>query len=372
MSFIRSLTLNRFRSYHEAGLDDLKPGFIVLTGDNGAGKTNVLEAVSLLSPGRGLRNAEKHDWQNRDARQAPWAIASVVETAYGPIPIGTGHDPVKDKRIIRIKGEKAKSQADLAEYLSCVWLTPQMDRIFIDGSAARRRFFDRMLFAFDPAHAGRITRYENALSQRAKILKEGGADPAWLSGLEQQMAETGVAVAAARRDFLEKLQHYAGVGRADNWPAATLNLRGFIENALANAPALAVEQDFRIKLRSSRDDDARLGGARDGPHKTDLVVVYQEKNMPADQCSTGEQKALLFSLVLAHARMIGVERGAPPLLLLDEVAAHLDSNRRGVLFETLAGLNGQVWVTGTDEKLFENLSAQAQFFQVRDAKISRL
>lgn len=369
MAFLKTLSLSQFRSYTSARLDDLGAGFVILTGPNGAGKTNILEAVSLLSPGRGLRGAEMSAWQNREHADHPWAISAVVETDYGPIPVGTGRDPVKDKRIIRIKGETAKGQAALAEYLSCLWLTPQMDRIFIDGASGRRRFFDRMLFAFDPAHAGRITRYENALSQRSKLLQEAKVDRVWIESLEQQMAETGVAVAAARTDFLERLQVFCDRHGNQYLPAASLALQGFVEDSLSTHAALKSEEVFRMALQDSRTYDADYGGAKVGPHKTDLHVVYRDKSMPADQCSTGEQKALLFGLVLAHAHMMKAEKGAAPILLLDEVAAHLDSDRRANLFASLASLNAQVWITGTDQNMFENVPEPRHFFTVSQGQI---
>ncbi|QQG36693.1 MAG: DNA replication/repair protein RecF [Micavibrio aeruginosavorus] len=374
MAFIRTLQMTHFRCYEGARLDGLRPGVVVLSGPNGAGKTNVLEAVSLLSPGRGLRGARVSEMQCRDARQ-PWAVAAEAETPYGLVRMGTGLDTqsVAEKRIVRINGETVRAQTALAEYLACVWLTPQMDRLFLEGASARRKFLDRLIFAFDPGHAGRVTRYENAMSQRSKILRENERpDPVWLDGLEAQMAETGVAIAAARLDFMALLQQACDQAADDTlFPRAILSLRGTIEELLRQAPALEVEDIFRYQLRDSRSTDARTGGAATGPHKGDLFVVYAAKSMPADQCSTGEQKALLIGITLAHSRLMAAERGAPPILLLDEVAAHLDRGRRVTLYEILLGLGGQVWMTGTDAHLFDSLGVRAHYFHVEKSHLLR-
>lgn len=375
MAFIRSLQLTHFRCYDGARLDGLTSGPVVLTGPNGAGKTNVLEAVSLLSPGRGLRGARVLEMQRRDA-PSPWVISAEAETPFGSVRIGTGLDAqaATEKRIVRINGETARAQTALAEYLACVWLTPQMDRLFIEGSSSRRKFLDRLIFAFDPGHAGRVTRYENAMSQRSKILRENERpDPVWLDGLEAQMAETGVAIAAARREFLSVLQGACDQGDIAEtlFPRAFMALRGTIEELLGQAPALEVEDMFRYQLRESRGMDARTGGAATGPHKADLAVTYAAKDMPADQCSTGEQKALLIGITLAHSRLMAAERGAPPVLLLDEVAAHLDENRRAALYDILLALGGQVWMTGTDALLFDSLKARAHFFHVEKSHLQR-
>lgn len=375
MGFISALQLHHFRCYDTVQVAGLARGPVVLCGPNGAGKTNVLEAVSLLTPGRGMRGAKMADMQKRDAGPMQgWAVSAVADTSFGPTRIGVGRDALSDKRTVRINGQAAKSQALLAEYLSCVWLTPQMDRIFIDGTSARRRFLDRLVFAFDPSHAGRVTRYENAMSQRAKILREHEVpDERWLAGLEANMAETGVAIAAARLDFMQRLQPACDRATADEnnlFPRARLSVRGTIEELLTHAPAVEVEDMFRYQLRRTREQDAQTGGSATGSHKSDLHTVFAAKDMPADQCSTGEQKALLIGIILAHARLIAAERGAPPVLLLDEVAAHLDESRRAGLYDILLATGGQVWLTGTDFALFEPLRARGQFFSVRDAAIA--
>lgn len=374
MAYLSSLKLHHFRCYNAAALQDLSKGLIVLHGENGAGKTNVLEAVSLLSPGRGLRGARVMEVQKNDS-QDPWAVAGRFETRYGDeVRLGTGLDPNSrqgaEKRTVRINGNPVKSQAKLGEYLSCVWLTPQMDRLFLDSSRERRKFLDRLVFAFDPGHSGRVTRYENALSQRSKLLRDGKGEDAWLSGLEQQMAETGIAIAAARLDFAARLQAACDTAEHEQYfPRAQFRVTGTVEELLSNAPALEVEDAFKYQLVQSRERDAITGGAATGPHKSDLAVTYAAKSMAADQCSTGEQKALLIGLILSHARLIKAERGAPPILLLDEVAAHLDESRRGALYEILFDLGAQCWLTGTESNLFEAIDGKAQFFEVKDFKV---
>lgn len=367
MTAIGEIRLRNFRSYPEARLHGLASSFVVLTGENGIGKTNILEAVSLLSPGKGMRNADLGDFQSCLDSTSPWSIVANVKTQFGDIRIGTGKDPQKEKRIVHIQGEVAKSQTQLAEYFSCLWLTPQMDRLFIEAAASRRKFLDRMVFNFDPGHAGRMTRYENAMAQRSRLLKEGSADPAWLTALEIQMAESGVAVAVARALFVERLQSVCQTRESQEFPVANLALAGLLENEISNKAALEIEEDFKAGLKRSRDEDSIYGGAAQGPHKTDFLVTYRAKNMPASQCSTGEQKALLIGLVLAHADLIRMERGAPPILLLDEVAAHLDPHRRAVLYDLLAGIGGQVWMTGTDRMLFEAIAGVGTHLSLPEA-----
>lgn len=381
MSFVTNLQLHNFRSYDSARMDDVHAGLIVLTGANGAGKTNILEAVSLLTPGRGIRSAANEDMIRRSAAGAVdipsvqagtrWAIAADIDTGGANAQLGTGMDDA-GKRVVRINGVSGKAQIALADYLACVWLTPQMDRLFLDSSGGRRRFLDKLIFAFDSGHAGRVTRYENAMASRSKLLREGKGDPVWLKSLEAQMAETGVAIAAARLDFIGRLQRACDMAHDNEetfFPKAALTLSGTVEELLSKAPAIEVEEMFAYQLSQSRSRDAETGGAATGPHKGDLLVRYKAKNMPADQCSTGEQKALLIGIILAHARLMRAERGSPPVLLLDEVAAHLDEARRAALFDLLIDLKGQVWMTGTDESLFSAAMNRAQFWAVSGGRI---
>ncbi|MGH1398542.1 MAG: DNA replication/repair protein RecF [Alphaproteobacteria bacterium] len=383
MSHFSSLSLTNFRCYEAARVDDLLSGFVVLYGANGAGKTNVLEAVSMLSPGRGLRGAKAIEMQRRDAG-APWAVAGELATDYGPVRLGTGIEPQSEKRIVRINGETVRGQNALAEHVACVWLTPQMDRLFLDSAGQRRRFLDRLVFTFDAGHSGRVSRYENAMRQRSKVLQEGG-DAAWVDSLEAQMAETGCAIGAARLAFVERLQGACEQFGTLHFPLARMEARGAVEDLLrSGASALEVEDVVKHQLRESRGRDGIVGGAMSGPHKSDLYVVYADKDMEAAQCSTGEQKALLIGIILAHAALIKGERGAAPILLLDEVAAHLDEGRRAALYDLLGGLGGQVWLTGTDRELFAALDpssprlrrdkgdAQAQFFEVANSAIRKI
>ena len=369
MTFIRNLKLHNFRCYVDAALADLDTGLVVLYGPNGAGKTNVLEAVSLLSPGRGLRGAKNIEMQCQ-SEGAPWAVSAQAQAEYGPVQLGTGLDGQTEKRVVRINGENARGQNALAEHLACVWLTPQMDRLFLDAASHRRRFLDRLIFAFDPGHSGRVSRYENAMRQRSKLLQDEKNEPSWLEGLEAQMAETACAIGAARLDFVSRLQAACRSSETEFFPLAELKATGTIEELLENSSALEVEDLFKFQLQQSRQRDAVTGGAATGPHKSDLVVRYAAKDMAADQCSTGEQKALLIGIILAHAKLIAAERGAPPVLLLDEVAAHLDESRRAALYDLLEGLGGQVWLTGTDANLFTAIEGRAQFFEVHDASVT--
>jgi DNA replication and repair protein RecF len=375
MSSISSLKLHNYRCYEQLALNDLSPGFLVFYGDNGAGKTNILEAASLLSPGRGLRTAKIQDIQRRAdvlSSSGSWAVSASISMDYGSVQVGTGLDATTDKRVVRIQGETARGQNALSDYISCIWLTPQMDRLFIDSLSHRRRFLDRLIFAFDPGHSGRVTRYENAMRQRSRLLQDSrrtgsaSVDPVWLSGLEAQMAETAVAIAAARLGFVQSLQAVCDEFENAYFPRARLSVQGTLEELLENAPALEVEELFKHQLLESRGGDMLTGGAATGPHKSDLAAFYAVKNMRADQCSTGEQKALLTGIILAHARLVAAERGRPPVLLLDEVAAHLDEDRRAGLYDLLEGLKCQVWLTGTDRGLFDAIGKRGQFFEVKD------
>jgi DNA replication and repair protein RecF len=303
-------------------------------------------------------------------------VAASIATPAGDIEIGTGRindaraseDDRSDKRAVRVNGAPAPAAAELAERLAVVWLTPAMDRLFLDSPSARRKFLDRLVFAFDPAHASRVNAYERALRERARLLRDRIADDAWLSVLETQMAERGVAVAAARLAMADAL-NAAAAGRQSSFPVAIMALVGAVEEWLAEGPALAAEERFREALQSARTDDAFAGGASVGPHRSDIVVRHRERGTVADQLSTGEQKTLLLGLVLAHARLISAERGAAPLLLLDEVAAHLDERHRHALYGEIRALGAQVWLTGTDAALFEGLGDKAQFFAVAGAAL---
>ncbi|MGH7073556.1 MAG: DNA replication/repair protein RecF, partial [Stellaceae bacterium] len=301
-----------------------------------------------------------------------WAVAATIEGPRGTAAIGTGRDGTSpgERRLVRIDGTPARSQGALAEHLSLIWLTPQMDRLFIEGTGARRRFLDRLVYGFDPGHAHRVSAYEQAMRERARLLAdERAADPAWLGALEKRMAEHGIAVAAARRETVLRLDA-ATAARQGTFPAARLALQGGIESWLEGKPALEAEEDFARRLAALRRADAAAGVTTLGPHRADLAVHHGQTHMIAAQCSTGEQKALLIGIVLAFAELMARRRGDVPLLLLDEVAAHLDAPRRDALYAEVAALGGQAWLTGTDAALFQGLSGIAQFLTVADAVIT--
>ena len=371
---VTRLVLTDFRNYREARLT-LGTEPVVLTGPNGAGKTNLLEAVSFLAPGRGLRGAKLSEI---DRRQAPgcedpapgWAVAAVVATGRGTLRVGTGRDGLAgERRTVRIDGEPIRSQAALGERLGLVWLTPSMDRLFVEGPGGRRRFLDRLVLGLDPGHASHVAAYEHALRERSRLLRDGPADPAWLAALEGVMAERGVAVAAGRREAVQRLDRVCAEAEGP-FPRARLTLVGMVEDWLGAMPALAAEERLAAALAANRQSDAQAGGALLGPHRSDLAVGLAEKSIAAELASTGEQKALLISILLAHAKLQRAVRGEPPLLLLDEIAAHLDTSRRAALFEELLRLDGQAWLTGTDAALFTPLRHRAQFLSVHDGNLA--
>jgi DNA replication and repair protein RecF len=370
---VTRLVLTDFRNYRSARLDP-EANLVVLSGPNGAGKTNLLEAMSFLSPGRGLRNARLGDIDRRTGSAEPavsgWAVAATVATRQGTVRIGTGRDGNGgERRAIRIDGEPVRSQSALAEQIGVLWLTPQMDRLFVEGPEGRRRFMDRLVLGVDPAHAARVGRYEQAMRERARLLREGRNDPVWLAALEELMATEGIAVAAARRDAIERLDQVCAAVPGP-FPRARVGVIGAVEEWLAEMPALAAEDRLRAALAAARSGDAAAGGAGIGPHRSDLAVLHAGKNIAAEAASTGEQKALLIAIVLAQARLLQRDRGAAPVLLLDEVAAHLDAPRRAALFDIVARLDSQVWITGTDPGLFAPLRGLARFLSVQDGTLS--
>lgn len=364
------LVVTDFRSYARAELAlDGRP--VVLMGENGAGKTNLLEAVSLLSPGRGLRGVPYAEIA-RDAGAGGWAVAATLETQDGPVRIGTGIEPGVESarsRQVRIDGEQAGPSA-LAELVSLVWLTPAMDRLFVEAAGERRRFLDRLVMGFDPAHGTRAGAYDRALRERNRLLADDVFDDAWLAGLEGQMAEHGVALAAARVETLARLRGALDAAQEGPFPRALVSIEGTLEAAISDAAAVDVEDAFRARLREMRGRDAAAGRALDGPHRSDLLVRHAAKDREARACSTGEQKALLIGMVLANARLLAA-MGRPPLLLLDEIAAHLDEERRAALFDEIVGLNLQAFMTGTDPSLFESLGGRAQSLEVARGEISQ-
>ena len=380
---VKRLTLTNFRCYRHQRLE-AGDGPVVLTGPNGAGKTNLLEGLSFLVPGRGLRRAKLSDVirreegreEGKDAPSGPWGVAATVKSPQGEVEIGTGFEAGRtggrDKRIVRVDGETVKSQAVLAEHLSALWLTPQMDRLFLEGPGSRRRFLDRLVFDSDPAHLGRVNAYEHAMRERMALLRTNG-DASWVETLEDTMATRGVAVAAARLDATRRLgdQLKGSTGAFPRaFPRASVEAAGTVEDWLREGPALAAEDRLRAALCARRAGDAAEGRAAIGPHCSDLKVLHLGNGRPAALCSTGEQKALLVALVLGTAKMRAYEQGTAPLLLLDEIAAHLDEIRLEALFDEISGLGAQVWLTGTDAGLFAPLAGRARFFAVNDGTVT--
>jgi DNA replication and repair protein RecF len=362
------LRLSDFRSWGSLDAVFAAP-VVAIAGENGAGKTNLLEAISLLGPGRGLRGARMGEFGRRiDGQARPWAAAGRFATPAGTFDLGTGSDPegASDRRAFRQDGQPVRTQADLADRVAAVWLTPQMDRLFQEGASGRRRFLDRLAWALEPTHAREVAAHDNAMSQRNRLLAQGKADARWLAGLEDAMARHAVAATAARRALALRLNAVLAAGSATGaFPAARLDLLCPIATVLADQPALAVEDTLRAALAADRRRDAAAGGAARGAHRADMTLVHLPKDQPAELCSTGEQKALLIATVLAHAALIAEARGFAPLLLLDEVAAHLDTARREALFAALAALPAQVFLTGTEAEVFRPLRGIADIFEAR-------
>jgi len=366
---LRRLTLHNFRSYSRLRLEtDPRP--VVLTGPNGAGKTNLLEAISFLSPGRGLRRARLAEVDRIGG--GPWTVSARLEGARGALDLATGRleEGERERRLVRIDGAPAPGQAALAEALSVVWLTPAMDRLFSEGALARRRFLDRLVMVGDPAHAGRSSGYDHGLRERARLLRAGRLEPVWLRALEGRIAAAGVAIAAARRAAVRGLAGALAAG--PGWLSQPeLELTGEVEGWLEELPALEAEARFAAALAASRREDGESGTTAIGPHRSDLVVRERSTGRAARDCSTGQQKALLIAVVLAEARLRAAAGEEQPILLLDEVAAHLDRERRSALFEELGALGAQAWLTGTDAAAFAPLGARAQFFTVQDSTLHR-
>jgi DNA replication and repair protein RecF len=357
---VTRLRLTNFRSYG-FGEIAVSGAPVVLAGPNGAGKTNVLDAISLLSPGRGLRGARLADHTRKGPAASPetlWAVAATVARATTDYEIGTGMTVGSPSRHVRLNGVAASSSADLGDIVQLIWLTPAMDRLFIESASGRRRFLDRLVLGFDASHARVTTRYETAMRERARLLKFGPRDPGWLEGLENEMAEAGIAIAQARARTVEKLAGALAERRgAGLFPAAALNLTDDLH--------LSSVEELRTEFAASRLRDAEAGRTLKGPHATDLAVRHTDKRAEARDCSTGEQKALLISIILADARELArVRSGLAPILLLDEIAAHLDAARRSALFEEIHALGAQSWMTGTDLSLFEG--AGCEIFEVRE------
>lgn len=374
-SRILRLSLTHFRNYRAASLETDR-NVVVLVGANGAGKTNCLEAISFLSPGRGLRRATLDDVADNQG-DGSWAVSAMVEGELGLSTLGTGIDAPASEgasapRRCRIDREPVPSATAFADYLRMVWLTPAMDGLFMGAASERRRFFDRLVLAIDSDHSSRVSALDRALRSRNRLLEDRNFDPHWCEAIERETAELAVAVAAQRGQTLQRLAAtLAARGSRSAFPSALIALDGWMENALLTETATAVEDRYRAILREGRLKDAAAGRTLNGPHLTDLQVVYAPKNMPARDASTGEQKALLIGLVLAHANLVAEMTGITPLLLLDEVVAHLDPNRRSALFAELAKLGAQVWLTGADPAAFATMGVDADIFDVDGGRVTR-
>jgi DNA replication and repair protein RecF len=372
--YVRSLKLTDFRNYARAELLlDARP--VVLIGDNGSGKTNLLEAVSLLGPGNGLRSRPYSELCRKEGAGG-FAVAARIVSRDDEVEIGTGIPAGTQEehpgRTVRIAGKEASAGA-LGEHVKLVWLIPAMDGLFTGSASERRRLLDRLVLAVDPKMRSPLGRYDRAMRQRNRLFQMREGSRTLFEGLEEQMAEAGTAIAAARLDavtrlasLIERMRDARGQGP---FPWAEIALEGTLEEALSRLPATEVEDEFGAQLAQGRERDRAAARALEGPHLSDLIVSHGPKNAPAAHCSSGEQKALLIGLILAKAELIKELEGASPMILLDEVAAHLDQSQRGALFAEISRLSAQAWMTGTDRDLFAPMAEKAQIFAVNRGKI---
>jgi DNA replication and repair protein RecF len=366
------LTLNNFRNYHAASLD-VNAKTVVLVGPNGAGKTNLIEAISFFAPGRGLRRANLDEVAFSEG-DGSWAVSAEIEGALGLTTLGTGIERALDdgatvQRKYRIDREPVGSAATLADHVRVIWLVPAMDMLFVGAPAERRRFIDRLALAVDAEHGSRVNALERSLRSRNRLLEDARPDPHWLDAVEHETAELAVAVAGQRVETVQRLGAVLASPSGSAFPPAEIALDGWMERLVPEHPAIEIEERYRAVLRDNRARDAAAGRTTDGPHLTDLKVVYANKGIAAADASTGEQKALLIGLVLAHARLIAEMTGSAPILLLDEVVAHLDPERRGVLHGELGRLGAQVWMTGADPALFAEVEHGATIVDVASGRL---
>ena len=373
-ALIRRLALTNFRSYHAAAIE-VGANLVVLTGPNGAGKTNLIEAISLLTPGRGLRRATFEEIAFTEG-DGSWAVSAEVEGMLGLATLGTGIEPPAEgetalTRKCRIDREPVGSATAFADHLRMVWLTPAMDQLFNGPASERRRFLDRLVLAVDAEHTGRVNALERALRSRNRLLEEPRPDPHWLDAIEHETAELAVAVAALRAETVRRLQGALAARRDEAFPSGEIALDGWMGRLLPDHPAVEIEDRYRTVLKDNRARDAAAGRTLDGPHLSDLSVVYAAKQIPASGVSTGEQKALLIGLVLAHAGLIAEMTGSAPILLLDEVVAHLDPARRAALYDALSALGAQVFMTGADPAVFAEVADRADTFTVSPGRVER-
>lgn len=385
-SGVTRLTLSDFRNYRNLRIEaNIAP--IIITGENGSGKTNILEAISFLTPGRGLRSAKLADIKRILPPEEEilnindgWSVAAEILKNNEEYLIGTGtqknfredteEDEIKnfERRIVKINQQKITQQSELGKYVSAIWVTPQMDRLFLGGTQPRRSFLDRLVYAFDLEHAKRTANFEHLYRQWFQILKTGHADEHWLQSVETDMASLGVAIAAARRELIARLNTFIEHEPDDIFPDVRLELDGTIEKMLDTLPAVRVEQ-FYIELLAKQRRNVLYNDYVDGVNRTDFKVYFKKKNMPAELCSTGEQKALLVSIILAQTKCQILDKGFAPILLLDEVTTHLDDKKRDALLLKIAGLHLQAWITSTESQNFAAIQNISQFLEVRDNKV---
>lgn len=379
--WVERIALTNFRNYAYAAVD-AGPEPVVLVGPNGAGKTNILEAVSLLAAGQGLRRANYADLSRANGDNS-WSVAAKLHSRDGLVDIGTGLPSTQDAatrtptaRILRLNGEPQSGTGILADLVEMVWLIPAMDGLFTGPAGERRRFLDRLILCFDPSYRTIAGRFERAMQSRNRLLSDGVRDPAQFAAFERIMAETGVSIAAARAQAASAMAGIIAQRRlrdpASPFPWAAIAIEGALEASLATRPAVDVEDGYVRTLSQARERDRAAGRTLDGPHRSDLVVAHGDKQMAARLCSTGEQKALLLGLVLAHAELVAARQdGVAPILLLDEITAHLDEHRRAALFAEILRLKAQAWMTGTDMSSFSALAGSARFFHVGEGCLKR-
>lgn len=376
-AFLQRLSLTNFRSYHAATLNLDRAGPVVLTGQNGAGKTNLIEAISLLTPGRGLRRATLDELSFSEG-DGGWAVSAEIEGMLGLATLGTGIEPpaaddTTNSRKCRIDREPVSSAAAFADHLRVIWLTPSMDPLFTGPAADRRRYLDRLVLAVDAQHSSRVSALERSLRSRNRLLEDQRSDPHWLDAIEHETAEVAVSVSAARFETVNRLSAALDAAR-DEAPAFAMpriGLEGWMENQWPLSSAREIEDRYRDLLRDSRGQDAAAGRTLEGPHRADLKVVHAGKGIAASDASTGEQKAMLIRLSLAHAHLIKDMTGTAPVMLLDEVVAHLDPVRRAALYDALTAIGAQVWMTGADPAAFADIADRAQWFDVKPGGVTR-
>jgi DNA replication and repair protein RecF len=368
---LRRIRLTNFRNYHTASLET-DAATIVLVGPNGAGKTNLIEAISFLAPGRGLHRSTLDEVAFSEG-DGSWAVSAEIEGALGLATLGTGIDRPPDEgtvqRKFRIDREPVTSASAFADHLRVLWLVPAMDGLFAGAPSERRRFLDRLVLAVDADHGSRVNALDRSLRSRNRLLEEPRPDPHWLDAVEHETAELAVAVASLRAETVARLEAVLASRKDSTFPSAEIALEGWMEQLIPAHPAREIEERYRALLRDNRARDAAAGRTLDGPHLTDLKVIYAPKAVAAADASTGEQKALLIGLVLAHARLIADMTGHAPILLLDEVVAHLDPARRGALQGELRQLGSQVWMTGADPALFAEVGPDAARVEVKAGRL---